>query len=276
MKKTGRVVLGTIGLILSLALAGGTVVYGTMFHKNAVAKSEGIIGASTGNMFTDWTKMSGFNNTKALIDVTEGLAEGTAEGTDYTSYSLSFAYNGTETRTEGAETIVNTSVDGVIYTDANYTYVRYIQRVTNDRAIGTEGAEYILVKSSSTVYERKVDPSFDAIATAPGDWSFAESEGWTISSQTEIFPAAISDVGLPALLATVGSENVFAVYPGENKVELAAAEGTEASCRYTLGYAPLVSYSSYSSTLTETLILQYSALNNTKVEAPASLTEVKK
>ena len=38
MKKTGRVVLGTIGLILSLALAGGTVVYGTMFHKNAVAE----------------------------------------------------------------------------------------------------------------------------------------------------------------------------------------------------------------------------------------------
>lgn len=275
MKKTGRVVLGTIGLILSLALAGGTVVYGTMFHKNAVAKSEGIIGTSTGNVFTDWTKMSGFNNTKALIDATEGLAENTAEGTAYTSYSLSFAYDSVTTLTEGAETVVNASADGVVYTDANYTYVRYIQRVTSDRAVVTTGAEYILVKESGAVYERRVSPAFDAIATAPGDWSFAASEGWTASSQTEIFPAAVSEVGLPALFATVGNEDVFAVYPGENKVEFAAAEGTEASCRYTLGYAPLISYSSYSSTLTETLILQYSNLNNTEVTVPASLAEVK-
>lgn len=39
MKKKGRI-CGTIGLILSLALAGGTVVYGTMFDKNAVGKAE--------------------------------------------------------------------------------------------------------------------------------------------------------------------------------------------------------------------------------------------
>ena len=44
MKKKGRI-CGTIGLILSLALAGGTVVYGTMFAENAVGKAEKPIGS---------------------------------------------------------------------------------------------------------------------------------------------------------------------------------------------------------------------------------------
>ena len=62
MKKKGRI-CGTIGLILSLALAGGTVVYGTMFDKNAVGKAEKPFGAATtGSVFN----RKGFDETKKL------------------------------------------------------------------------------------------------------------------------------------------------------------------------------------------------------------------
>ena len=71
MKKKGRI-CGTIGLILSLALAGGTVVYGTMFHGNTVGKAEKLVGSSTGTVFDGWFKHTGFDETKALVDQTVG------------------------------------------------------------------------------------------------------------------------------------------------------------------------------------------------------------
>lgn len=155
MKKKGRI-CGTIGLILSLAIAGGTVVYGTMFHGNTVGKAEKLIGASTGSVFDGWINGTGFDATKTLVDETAAVAAGkAASDATYKSYSLSFSYTQTASVTaDETETVVQTYTDGVVYTDASYTYIKYTTRMTDDRAVSVGSVEYALVKESGAVYVR--------------------------------------------------------------------------------------------------------------------------
>ena len=119
MKKKGRI-CGTIGLILSLALAGGTVIYSTMFDKNAVGKAEKPFGAATtGSVFN----RKGFDETKKLVDETEGVFEGTNKDAKYKSYTLSFNSSYSVTyKTETGQKVNDVNTEGVIYTDADYSY----------------------------------------------------------------------------------------------------------------------------------------------------------
>ena len=58
-------------------------------------------------------------------------------------------------------------------------------------------------------------------------------------------------------------------------------EGAEGVCKFTVGFCPTIRYTMTTTGTKEaggdsttTLALQYSNLNNTKIELPASLTEV--
>ena len=141
MKKKGRI-CGTIGLILSLALAGGTVVYGTMFAENAVGKAEKPIGSATGNVFDGWINKSGFDETKTLVTESGGIFDGSKKDGKYKSYSLSFTQTSTITTTgEGAQT-VNSLTKGVIYTDSDYTYLKLTDRYFEGRTTTISAEEY--------------------------------------------------------------------------------------------------------------------------------------
>ena len=279
MKKKGRI-CGTIGLILSLALAGGTVVYGTMFHGNTVGKAEKLIGSSTGTVFDGWFKHTGFDETKALVDQTVGLAEGNAatEG-GYASYSLSFNYSSMiSVKVNDKETLKQGTAAGVIYTDAAYTYVKYTTRTIDDRAATVESEEYVLVKETGAVYIR-TNPS--PYTEAPGDQMlYSDVATWKYSGTTFDVPSFLD---LTGVFASVSADNKVYITPtGEYKFNAASLpEGDEGVCKFTVGFCPTIRYTLTTTGTKEaggdsttTLALQYSNLNNTKIELPDSLTEV--
>lgn len=278
MKKKGRI-CGTIGLILSLALAGGTVVYGTMFHGNTVGKAEKLVGSSTGTVFDGWFKHTGFDETKALVDQTVGLAKGNAatEG-GYSSYSLSFNYSSMlSVKVNDKETVMQGTAAGVVYTDAAYTYVKYTTRTIDDRATKVESVEYVLVKETGTVYTR-TNPS--PYTETPGDSMFSDVSTWKYSGTSFEIPSFLD---LTGVFASVSEDNKVYITPtGEYKFNAAPLpEGAEGVCKFTVGYCPTVRYTvttegtkEAGGDSTTTVALKYSNLNNTKIELPASLTEV--
>lgn len=278
MKKKGRI-CGTIGLILSLALAGGTVVYGTMFHGNTVGKAEKLVGSSTGTVFDGWFKHTGFDETKALVDQTVGLAKGNAatEG-GYSSYSLSFNYSSMlSVKVNDKETVMQGTAAGVVYTDAAYTYVKYTTRTIDDRATTVESSEYVLVKETGAVYTR-TNPS--PYTETPGDSMFSDVSTWKYSGETFDVPGFLD---LTEVFASISTDNKVYITPtGEYKFNgPVLPEGAEGVCKFTVGYCPTIRYTMTTTGTKEaggdsttTVALQYSNLNNTKIELPASLTEV--
>lgn len=280
MKKKGRI-CGTIGLILSLAIAGGTVVYGTMFHGNTVGKAEKLIGSSTGSVFGGWINGTGFDATKTLVDETAAVAAGTAASdATYKSYSLSFSYARTASVTaDETETVVQTYTDGVIYTDASYTYVKYTTRMTDDRAVSVGSVEYALVKESGAVYVRTNPTPYTETA---GDQALLDGSKWEVASVSSdmLFPSFISIV--PSVFGSVSEENKVYITPtGEYYfADASAVEGAEGECRFTVGLCPTVRYT-MSADMSDagmagvlTISMQYSNLNNTQVDIPDSLAEI--
>ena len=271
MKKKGRI-CGTIGCILSLALAGGTVVYATMFHGGTVGKQAGLIGSSTGNVVQNWLNTSGYNNTKTLVNDVMNVYAG-KEGETYKSYSLSFSYTATG---EGQRV----TTDGVVYADANYTYTKYTQKVIEDRKVTVSAGEYVLDKKSGAGYMRTnssplTETAADQLLLDAAEWQAASSDAAT---------ATMSVIaGIPMFFEMVNmdtaSENANPVYfgnPGENFFNIVVEGKSVGRCRFTTGFCPTISCSYFSDGMDGTMQVTYSNLNNTKVDVPASATEVAK
>ena len=287
MKKKGRI-CGTIGFILSLALAGGTVVFGTMFYNNTVGKAEKPFGASTGNVIEGFTKGVGFEETKLLVDESMGVLDGSKTDGKYTSYSLSFSnVSSWTTKADKTETVVNDRLEGVVYTDANYTYVKYTANVVAERKTEIKAFEYVLDKKTSEIYYRTNNKD-SAKTETPEDVLFADKAKWAKTTGT----AEAFDVALEQLKS---ASKMFAKGKEQNKVKLnpmgeyffegkfAGDEDMTTECRFTVGMCPTIRVTGTLNKAKDSagygvgsLVLNYSNLNNTKVELPESLKEAMK
>ncbi len=287
MKKKGRI-CGTIGLILSLALAGGTVVYGTMFAKNTVGKAEKPIGSATGNVFDGWINKSGFDETKTLMTESGGIFDGSKKDGKYKSYSLSFTQTSTMTVTgDGAQT-VNTLTEGVIYTDADYTYLKLSFKNFEGRTTTISAGEYVLSKSDGAWFARtNVSSATENVDDTPLlDVAKWEQMTETSSDQAYILLASSMFGRMTEVFGSVNSDNpVYLGLTGEYHFEdtSVTAEGQTGECRFTVGLCPTVRYCMEISETEETktygtmsIDLHYSNLNNTKVDLPDSVKEAMK
>lgn len=285
MKKKGRI-CGTIGLILSLALAGGTVVYGTMFAGNAVGKAEKPIGSATGNVFDGWINKSGFDETKTLVTESGGIFDGSKKDGKYKSYSLSFTQTSTITTTgEGAQT-VNNLTEGVIYTDADYTYLKLTGRYFEGRTTTISAGEYVLSKSDGVWYART---NVSAATENVNDTPLLDKAKWEQMTETSadqyILASSIFSY-MTEVFGSVNSDNpVYLGLTGEYhfKDTSVTADYLKGDCRFTVGLCPTIRHTLSLSETDETksygtitTALQYSNLNNTKVDLPDSVKEAMK
>ncbi len=281
MKKKGRI-CGTIGLILSLALAGGTVVYGALFDANSVGKAEKPFGETTGNVFDGWFNKTGFDETKKLVDESGGIFDGTGENTKYTSYSLSFRVTETvKTDKAGKVTIVNAYREGVVYTDNNYTYLKLIERSEEGRTATVTAGEYVLAKKDSAWYKR-TNTAYSALSGNVRDIPLLDKAKWTKSSEavgTEAVFYKLSEV-FQSVSATNG---VYIDMAGEYyfKNTAMATGDAKSECRFTVGLCPTIRYTydqpeKEGVAVVSTVAYEYSNLNNTKVSLPGSLEEAMK
>ena len=285
MKKKGRI-CGTIGLILSLALASGTVVYGTMFAGNAVGKAEKPIGSATGNVFDGWINKSGFDETKTLVTESGGIFDGSKKDGKYKSYSLSFTQTSTITTTgEGART-VNNLTEGVIYTDADYTYLKLTGRYFEGRTTTISAGEYVLSKSDGVWYART---NVSAATENVNDTPLLDKAKWEQMTETSadqyILASSIFSY-MTEVFGSVNSDNpVYLGLTGEYhfKDTSVTADYLKGDCRFTVGLCPTIRHTLSLSETDETksygtitTALQYSNLNNTKVDLPDSVKEAMK
>ena len=284
MKKKGRI-CGAIGLILSLALAGGTVVYGTMFHGNAVGKAEKPFGgASTGNVFDGWLNQAGFDETKKLVDESDALVNGTAaENAKYKSFSLSVVA-GTTIAEKTGETYKVTQVQGEyqIYTDKNYTYVKSLMRTTEGRTATVVAQEYALNKSANAWFIR-TNPS--KLTETPDDILLSDKAKWERIPLTGAALDGFFAVLSKNFTAVNDSNHPYIDATGEYFFDISSqlAEKETGMCRFTVGTCPTIRYSTELSKKdspdrygTTSATFRYSHLNNTEVNIPASLEEAMK
>lgn len=287
MKKKGRI-CGTIGLILSLALAGGTVVYGTMFAENAVGKAEKPIGSATGNVFDGWINKSGFDETKTLVTESGGIFDGSKKDGKYKSYSLSFTQTSTITTTgEGAQT-VNSLTEGVIYTDSDYTYLKLTDRYFEGRTTTISAEEYVLSKSDGVWYART---NTSAATENVDDTPLLDKAKWervtdAASSAANLLQMSFVFGQMTEVFGSVNSDNpVYLGLTGEYhfKDTSVTADYLKGDCRFTVGLCPTIRHTLSLSETDETksygtitTALQYSNLNNTKVDLPDSVKEAMK
>lgn len=284
MKKKGRI-CGTIGFILSLALAGGTVVYGTMFHDKTVGKAEKSFGASTGSVIDGWSKKTtGFDNTKKLVDESSGIFNGTAaEYGTYKSYTVSFTVlSSTAQKTGNKEKTTVAYREGVVYSDADYTYLKLTTRTMEGRTVNVSAGEYVLAKESNVWYMRT---NVSTLAETPEDGLLLDKAKWTATAEsgfvdeTDAFFLLVSD----AFENAVQSASTLYISPFGEQYFNVKKDDTESECRFTVGTCPTVRYS-YTTEKPEgdgvygnySLVLNYSGLNNTNVDLPKTLEEAMK
>ena len=282
MKKKGRI-CGAIGLILSLALAGGTVVYGTMFHGNTVGKAEKPFGsASTGTVFDGWIHQTGFDETKALIDESGALVNGTAaENAKYKSFSLSYASSSTVTQKTG-ETykVMQAQEEYEIYTDENYTYVKGSIRTMEGRTATVEAQEYALNKSANAWFVRTNSSN---LTETTDDFLLSDKAKWERMSMTGSELDELFKMLSKVFTAVSDSNPVYIDMTGEYFFDIPSEEKGTSTCRFTVGTCPTIRYFSELSKKdspdayeTMSATFRYSNLNNTKVDIPASLEEAMK
>lgn len=263
MKKKGRI-CGTIGLILSLALAGGTVVYGTMFYGKAVGKAEKPFGASTGNVFEGWIKKTGFDQTKKLVDESSGVFEGTSAEYEYKSYSASYNM----TLTAKTENWANYRDEGTIYTDESYTYLKGVVYSMAGRRTTVEAYEYVLVKESGAWYARTNTSPY----TESGDDALLlDKAKWAVSDGPEF-------MYFDAFSAAFDAATELCITPFGEQYFTLEEEGVETECRFTVGTCPTLrlatSVAEDEASYESTVAIGYFNLNNTEVSLPESLKEV--
>lgn len=272
MKKKGRI-LGTIGWILSFAMVGGVLVYGAMFDKHTVGKAEKLIGASTGNVVAAFTKGEGLDETKTLLsDTAESLYAAPAEDATYTSFTLKVAY-----KTEIGGTY--SDLESMIYTDANYTYVKVSAVGYTDRTADQYAEEYVFVKESGEYWVRQNNGAGGAIAS--GDSAYLANAKWTKNGTLTIALGVKETVKYFSDSFAKIDEVIFSVTKGmftfDDPAYADSEEGTSAKFAFTIGFNPVINYSMTVKDGGAHYSLAYSNLNNTKVDLPESLkTEISK
>lgn len=293
MKKKGRI-CGTIGLILSLALAGGTVIYSTMFDKNAVGKAEKPFGAATtGSVFN----RKGFDETKKLVDETEGLLLGTQKDGTYKSFSLNWTQHWTQlwTTKEQETYLIDHTSEFVYFTDANYTYIKGTSRDARQRTIQIDAFEYVLDKVNSVWYERTnyyvtaekvTDDTRGKISDLPfekaADVPLLDKAKWKIIEDENTFKGIKNITTFEALrksFTSLSDDNKLKIDPTgifsfKDTANFANyARKPESEIKFTVGIVPTIYRSYYLADVKVNVAntFAYSNLNNTKVSLPDSL-----
>lgn len=300
MEKKGRI-CGTIGLLLSLALAGSTVVYGTLLDKNAVGKAEKpFADKSAGTVFNDWFGKSssddnGFVRARILVNNSMALFNGSkGESDTFASYSLSFTVTESltvvknKTETEAYESVTNTETSGVVYMDGNYTYLKYIQKTAAD-TVTADIYEYLLDKETGVWWECANGAGAAWTETADDTrFELLKKSTW---KKSDDFNGNFYFLRLMADQFVASKDNADATIDILGSYHFVPAEegvfkGAENECVFTLGPAPMIRYTSSlkrpekpvtnDAYGTRTVVFNYSKLNNTKVCLPESLEEAMK
>ena len=288
MKKKGRI-CGAIGLMLSLALAGGTVVYGTMFHGNAVGKAEKPFGgASTGNIVDNWINQEGFDKTKKLVDESAPLING-EEIKDAAYSSFSASYSGSTTsavkdKNTNRVTSVTIQLEGKIYTDKNYTYLKEVERTMSGREAKVSVYEYVYRKEENMAFSRtntastpQTEAVNDLLLLDKAEWARISSAGTDAQNVVLLFSNLFTAV-------REGNECFMNILTGEYYFDLAplCTKGEKGTCTLTAGTCPTIYYYMETSSKdspdyygSSTMALHYSNLNNTEVNIPDSLKDSK-
>ena len=288
MKKKGRIA-GTIGLILSIILAGSTIVYGTMAHKNSEGRSW-FGGDSTGNYFSDtWgkNKDQGLKKTLELVaDTYAGI--GGAKVSKYSSYTADFTYTLTQKTLEGTENILyNTTVSS----NAKYAHITEVARYTGAREVEMRISEYFLVKTGeSKIYKR----NNTTMTTSDSDDEILDKATWSLVTEGNLtetmFGSFIEMLG--SKMSAVEEKKVahnkltgeYTFSDGEHVAAMKEAgflkDTIKVDYSFSVGKAPTINYvmqgekkdravSAYM-----TASVNYSCLNATIVDLPKSLTKL--
>lgn len=288
MKKKGRIA-GTIGLVLSVVLAGSTIVYGTMVHKNSEGRSR-LGGDSTGNYFSDILgkdKNQGFQKTLDLVTDTYAGISGTEGTNKYSSFTASFTYTySLKSDSTTNNVLYNTTVC------ANKKYARLTEtvRYTGARETTIQINEYVLVKSSKAVYKR----SNPTLTTSAADDEILDTATWSLATEYELtntaFVSFVKELKdqMSAVESGKVSHNKLTgeyTFTDEASVETMKAAGCvadtiKADYSFNVGSAPTVAYEMQGETKKRTQSvygtaeIKYSSLNATTVELPETLVKL--
>lgn len=288
MKKKGRIA-GTIGLILSIILAGSTIVYGTMAHKNSEGRSW-FGGDSTGNYFSDtWgkNKDQGLKKTLELVaDTYAGI--GGAKVSKYSSYTAEFTYTVSQKANDKTENIFyNTTVSS----NAKYAHVTEVARYTGAREVEMQVSEYFLVKTGeSKIYKR----NNTTMATSDSDDEILDKATWSLVTEgnltetmfgsfIEMFGGEMSAVEEKKVAHNkLTGEYSFTDADTVKSLKEAGflADTIKVDYSFNVGKAPTLTYvvqgetKGRAKTVYMTASVNYSCLNATIVDLPKSLTKL--
>lgn len=278
MSKKGRVG-GTIGFILALALVGGTVVYSTMFDSNAAAKANKPLGSSTGNVVSAYAERKGVEKTRELAMETLMASQwfaASSEGATYQSYSLSFEYSLGASVTVGEETTMTTgNLEGVVYSDGNYTYLKMNVIGAEDKKVTTAYMEIFYVKKDGTYWGRALNHTQnpnDSLMLGDAEWTATDDS--VLSELSDLNAYAVSFLNLLSDDANWKFNYLTGQFAHEEKVG-----DNKAECTFTVGYSPRLTMTANESSKADgnkaestlSYVVNYSNLNNTVVNVPESL-----
>ena len=179
----------------------------------------------------------------------------------------------------------------MIYTDADYSYIKISSTTLSGRTYSVTAAEYAFSKPKSDRYYVRSN-TYTALSN-PSDSVLGDKAKWTERSFADCL-IEDTELLLYEVYEAFGSlADVFEFGASENKILIGAtgeysfkgpaqaADKYEAECRFTVGCRPTVRYttsvtdpknvSSPISKMTQTIVFSYSNLNNTKVSLPDSL-----
>lgn len=278
MSKKGRVG-GTIGFILALALVGGTVVYSTMFDSNAAAKANKPLGSSTGNVVSAYAEKKGVTETKKLAAETlaaDDWFKAVAEGATYRSYSLAFDFSYDTLATAGKETRMTAEdLDGVLYSDKDYSYLKVNLSRVEDKKVSTSYTEILYVKASGTYWGRAFpyaqNPN-DTLMLGDAEWTTIGDLSGSVLEDTNRYTANL-------LILLSNDDNwKFNYLTGQFTHEEKEGDN-KAECTFTVGYSPRLTLTmneskkegEYKTETSSSYVVNYSNLNNTVVNVPESL-----
>lgn len=271
-KKTGA----RIGYIFALAVVFGTVVFSSMVNPGAASKTKSLIGDSTGSFVTAYTSNKGFDKTKKLLSDTFGNwfpdeSEGKTKDAEYKSFSMSF-----HIATEAGRGVEYTTVDGAVYSDKDYTYMKVNKTMFEGGRSKTEFVEYFYCKDTKASHQTQpisyIPNPMDSFLNDKKDWEVIEDDNLLEEVQNSIVEHIAVDNYFKSK-----EDWEFDLITGQFEYDGIAV----GNASFTVGWNPRLMFTGVKGYNAKTgmdeirtLTCRYSNLNNTVVVVPAGVEKL--